>query len=67
VLGTAPDVVGEAVESLCEQERLTREIHRLTAREKWVLECVLDYLTAGAKSSAILPKFWGFLAAMSVE
>ena len=38
VLGTAPDVVGEAVESLCEQERLTREIHRLTAREKWVLE-----------------------------
>ncbi|TWH48284.1 RNA polymerase sporulation sigma factor SigK [Sporomusa sp. KB1] len=38
VLGTAPDIVGEAVESLCEQERLTREIHRLTAREKWVLE-----------------------------
>ena len=38
VLGTAPDVVGEAVESLCEQERLNREIHRLTTREKWVLE-----------------------------
>ena len=37
-MGTAPDIVGEAVESLCEQERLTREIHRLTAREKWVLE-----------------------------
>lgn len=38
VLGTAPDVVGEAVENLCEQERLNREIHRLTTREKWVLE-----------------------------
>jgi RNA polymerase sporulation-specific sigma factor len=38
VLGTAPDVVGEAVENLCEQERLNKEIHRLTSREKWVLE-----------------------------
>ncbi|MDF2875540.1 MAG: sigK, partial [Sporomusa sp.] len=26
VLGTAPDVVGETVENLCEQERLNREI-----------------------------------------
>jgi len=38
VMGTAPDVVGETVENLCEQERLNREIRRLTAREKWVLE-----------------------------
>ena len=37
-MGTAPDVVGETVENLCEQERLNREIRRLTAREKWVLE-----------------------------
>lgn len=38
VLGTAPDVVAEAVENQCEQERLTKEIHRLSGRERWVLE-----------------------------
>jgi hypothetical protein len=57
VWGTAPDIVGEAVEGLCEQERLTREIHRLTARENGCLKCVLVCLTADEKPSVILPKF----------
>ena len=38
VLGTASDVVAEAVESQCEQERLTQELQGLSNREKWVLE-----------------------------
>ncbi|MPM45564.1 RNA polymerase sigma-28 factor [bioreactor metagenome] len=38
VLGTAPDVVAEAVENQCECERLTKQISRLSNREKWVLE-----------------------------
>lgn len=38
VLGTAPDVVAEAVENQCEQERLNKEIHKLSGRERWVLE-----------------------------
>jgi RNA polymerase sporulation-specific sigma factor len=38
VLGTAPDIVAEAVENKCEQERLGSQINRLNNREKWVLE-----------------------------
>ncbi len=38
VLGTAPDVVAEAVENQCEHERLSKQISRLSSREKWVLE-----------------------------
>lgn len=38
VLGTAPDVVAEAVENQCEQERLGRQLNKLSGREKWVLE-----------------------------
>lgn len=38
VLGTAPDVVAEAVETQCEHERLNKQINRLSSREKWVLE-----------------------------
>lgn len=38
VLGTAPDIVAEAVENKCEQERLGNQISRLNNREKWVLE-----------------------------
>jgi RNA polymerase sporulation-specific sigma factor len=37
-LGTAPDVVAEAVETQCEHERLNKQINRLSSREKWVLE-----------------------------
>jgi RNA polymerase sporulation-specific sigma factor len=38
VLGTAPDVVAEAVENQCEHERLNKQINSLSNREKWVLE-----------------------------
>jgi RNA polymerase sporulation-specific sigma factor len=37
-LGTAPDIVAEAVETQCEHERLNKQINRLSSREKWVLE-----------------------------
>jgi RNA polymerase sporulation-specific sigma factor len=38
VLGTAPDVVAEAVENRCEQERLGLQLNKLSGREKWVLQ-----------------------------
>lgn len=38
MLGTAPDVVAEAVENRCEQERLGLQLNKLSGREKWVLE-----------------------------
>ncbi len=59
VLGTAPDVVGEAVENLCEQERLTREIHRLTAREKWVLEMRFGIPDGSRKTQRDIAKILG--------
>ena len=59
VLGTAPDVVGEAVESLCEQERLTREIRRLTAREKWVLEMRFGIPDGSRKTQRDIAKILG--------
>lgn len=37
VLGTAPDVVSEAVESRCECEQLTRQMESLSKRERWIL------------------------------
>lgn len=59
VLGTAPDVVGEAVENLCEQERLTREIRRLTAREKWVLEMRFGIPDGSRKTQRDIAKILG--------
>ena len=59
VLGTAPDVVGEAVENLCEQERLNREIHRLTAREKWVLEMRFGIPDGSRKTQRDIAKLLG--------
>lgn len=38
MLGTAPDIVAEAVENQCENERLNKQLNRLSGREKWVLE-----------------------------
>ena len=59
VLGTAPDVVGEAVENLCEQERLSREIHRLTTREKWVLEMRFGIPDGNRKTQRDIAKLLG--------
>lgn len=38
VLGTAPDIVAEMVESQCDQERLSQYVSKLNKRERWVLE-----------------------------
>ncbi len=59
VLGTAPDVVGETVENLCEQERLNREIHRLTVREKWVLEMRFGIPNGSRKTQRDIAKILG--------
>ncbi|WP_425060699.1 RNA polymerase sigma-28 factor [Sporomusa carbonis] len=59
VLGTAPDIVGEAVENLCEQERLNREIHRLTSREKWVLEMRFGIPDGSRKTQRDIAKILG--------
>ncbi|HWR41501.1 RNA polymerase sporulation sigma factor SigK [Sporomusa sp.] len=59
VLGTAPDVVGETVENLCEQERLSREIHRLTVREKWVLEMRFGIPNGSRKTQRDIAKILG--------
>lgn len=37
VLGTDPDIVAELVESQCEQERMVREVAKLSGRERTVL------------------------------
>lgn len=58
-MGTAPDVVGETVESLCEQERLNKEIHRLTAREKWVLEMRFGIPNGSRKTQRDIAKILG--------
>ncbi len=59
VLGTAPDVVAEAVESQCEQERLTNQINRLNSREKWVLEMRFGMPDGGKKTQRDIAKLLG--------
>jgi len=59
VLGTAPDVVAEAVENQCEQERLTSQIGRLNNREKWVLEMRFGMPDGGRKTQRDIAKLLG--------
>lgn len=59
VLGTAPDVVAEAVEIQCEQERLNSQISRLSNREKWVLEMRFGMPDGGKKTQRDIAKMLG--------
>lgn len=59
VLGTAPDVVAEAVENQCETERLSKEIHRLSNREKWVLEMRFGMPDGSRKTQRDIAKMLG--------
>ncbi|MDR3565103.1 MAG: RNA polymerase sporulation sigma factor SigK [Negativicutes bacterium] len=59
VLGTAPDVVAEAVENQCEQERLVNQISRLNNREKWVLEMRFGMPDGGRKTQRDIAKMLG--------
>lgn len=59
VLGTAPDVVAEAVENQCEQERLANQISRLNNREKWVLEMRFGMPDGGRKTQRDIAKMLG--------
>lgn len=59
VLGTAPDVVAEAVEIQCEQERLNSQISRLSSREKWVLEMRFGMPDGGKKTQRDIAKMLG--------
>ena len=59
VLGTAPDVVAEAVENQCEQERLGRQINRLSNREKWVLEMRFGLPDGSRKTQRDIAKLLG--------
>lgn len=59
VLGTAPDVVAEAVENQCEQERLTKQISRLSSREKWVLEMRFGMPDGGKKTQRDIARMLG--------
>lgn len=59
VLGTAPDVVVEAVESQCEQERLSKQISQLSDREKWVLEMRFGWPDSSKKTQRDIAKLLG--------
>lgn len=59
VLGTAPDVVGEAVENQCEQERLSKQINRLSSREKWVLQMRFGMPDGSRKTQRDIAKLLG--------
>lgn len=59
VLGTAPDVVGEAVENQCEQERLSKQINRLSTREKWVLQMRFGMPDGSRKTQRDIAKLLG--------
>lgn len=59
VLGTAPDVVAEAVENQCEQERLVNQISRLNSREKWVLEMRFGMPDGGRRTQRDIAKLLG--------
>lgn len=59
VLGTAPDVVVEAVENKCEHERLNKQINRLSSREKWVLEMRFGMPDGSRKTQRDIAKMLG--------
>ncbi|MEG6585862.1 RNA polymerase sporulation sigma factor SigK [Dendrosporobacter sp. 1207_IL3150] len=59
VLGTAPDVVAEAVENQCEHERLNKQIGRLSTREKWVLEMRFGMPDGSRKTQRDIAKMLG--------
>jgi RNA polymerase sporulation-specific sigma factor len=59
VLGTAPDVVGEAVENQCEQERISKQINRLSTREKWVLQMRFGMPDGSRKTQRDIAKLLG--------
>lgn len=59
VLGTAPDVVAEAVENQCEHERLNKQISRLSSREKWVLEMRFGMPDGSRKTQRDIAKMLG--------
>ena len=59
MLGTAPDVVAEAVESQCEQERLSKQINCLNTREKWVLEMRFGMPDGSRKTQRDIAKILG--------
>lgn len=59
VLGTAPDVVAEAVENQCEHERLNKQIGRLSSREKWVLEMRFGMPDGSRKTQRDIAKMLG--------
>lgn len=59
VLGTSPDVVAEAVENRCEQERLNRELHKLNGRERWVLEMRFGLPDGGRKTQRDIARLLG--------
>lgn len=51
--------MAEAVESQCEQERLTNQINRLNSREKWVLEMRFGMPDGGKKTQRDIAKLLG--------
>ncbi|VBB07890.1 rna polymerase sigma-70 [Lucifera butyrica] len=59
VLGTAPDVVAEAVENQCEKDRLNKQINRLNNREKWVLEMRFGMPGGGRKTQRDIARMLG--------
>ncbi|MDU2065680.1 MAG: sigma-70 family RNA polymerase sigma factor [Sporomusaceae bacterium] len=59
VLGTSSDVVADAVETRCEQERLGKEISRLSGREKWVLEMRFGVPGGAKKTQRDIAKILG--------
>lgn len=59
MLGTAPDVVVEAVENQCEQERLTKQLGRLNERERWVLEMRFGLPDCNKKTQRDIAKMLG--------
>ena len=59
VLGTAPDVVAEAVENQCENERLCKQLNRLSGREKWVIEMRFGVPDGDRKTQRDIAKLLG--------
>jgi RNA polymerase sporulation-specific sigma factor len=59
VLGTPPDIVAEAVENQCEQERLAKQINCLNSREKWVLEMRFGMPDGSRKTQRDIAKLLG--------
>lgn len=59
VLGTSSDIVVEAVENQCEQERLLKQMNHLSAREKWVLEMRFGLPGCNKKTQRDIAKLLG--------